>query len=203
MDGPIMSGLSAAADLLVLNLLTILCSLPIFTVGASLTALNVSCFHIIRQEGSSVVKGYFLAFRSNFKQGTFLGLLFLAAAALLYFDYLAALTYAPLFRIGIVAISILLLAVFEYAFALLSRYENTLSATLKNAAMLSVAYFPRTLLMLMFTIGFWLACITFLRIMGPVVLLFGISLPCYICCMLLGEVFRKLEEDQTENDTLS
>ena len=39
--------------------------------------------------------------------------------------------------------------------------------------------------------------------MGPVVLLFGISLPCYICCMLLGEVFRKLEEDQTENDTLS
>ena len=68
---------------------------------------------------------------------------------------------------------------------------------------LCVAYFPRTLLMLMFTIGFWLACITFLRIMGPVLLLFGISLPSYICCMLLGEVFRKLEEDQAENNTLS
>ena len=203
MDSPIMSGLSAAADLLVLNVLTILCSLPIFTIGAAITALNESCFHIIRQEGSSVARGYFRAFRSNFKKGTFLGLLFLVAAAFLYFDYLAALTYVPVFRVGIVAIAILLLAVFEYAFALLSRYENTLIATLKNAAMLSVAYFPRTLLMLMFTIGFWLACITFLRIMGPVILLFGISLPCYICCMLLGEVFRKLEENQTENDNLS
>ncbi|MBQ3372855.1 MAG: YesL family protein [Oscillospiraceae bacterium] len=203
MDGPIMSGLSAAADLLVLNILTILCSLPIFTIGAALTALDESCFHIIRQEGSSVVKGYFRSFRSNFKKGSLLGLIFLAAAILLYFDYLAAQTYAPLFRVGIFAISILLLAVFEYAFALLSRYENKLSATLKNAAMLCVAYFPRTLLMLMFTIGFWLACITFLRIMGPVLLLFGISLPSYICCMLLGEVFRKLEEDQAENNTLS
>ena len=203
MEGPIMTGLSAAADLLVLNLLTILCSLPIFTVGAAFTALNESCFHIIRQEGSSVVRGYFHAFRSNLKKGTFLGLLLLATAALLYLDYLAAMTYAPLFRVGIIAIAILLLAVFEYAFALLSRYENTLFATLKNAAMLSVAYFPRTLLMLMFTIGFWLACITFLRIMGPVILLFGISLPCYICCMLLGEVFRKLEENRTENDTIS
>lgn len=198
-----MSGLSAAADLLVLNILTILCSLPIFTIGAALTALDESCFHIIRQEGSSVVKGYFRSFRSNFKKGSLLGLIFLAAAILLYFDYLAAQTYAPLFRVGIFAISILLLAVFEYAFALLSRYENKLSATLKNAAMLCVAYFPRTLLMLMFTIGFWLACITFLRIMGPVLLLFGISLPSYICCMLLGEVFRKLEEDQAENNTLS
>lgn len=203
MDGPIMSGLSAAADLLVLNILTILCSLPIFTIGAALTALDESCFHIIRQEGSSVVKGYFRSFRTNFKKGSLLGLIFLAAAILLYFDYLAAQTYAPLFRVGIFAISILLLAVFEYAFALLSRYENKLSATLKNAAMLCVAYFPRTLLMLMFTIGFWLACITFLRIMGPVLLLFGISLPSYICCMLLGEVFRKLEEDQAENNTLS
>ena len=198
-----MSGLSAAADLLVLNILTILCSLPIFTIGAALTALDESCFHIIRQEGSSVVRGYFRSFRSNFKKGSLLGLIFLAAAILLYFDYLAAQAYVPLFRVGIFAISILLLAVFEYAFALLSRYENKLLATLKNAAMLAVAYFPRTLLMLMFTIGFWLACITFLRIMGPVLLLFGISLPCYICCMLLGEVFRKLEEDQAENNTTS
>ena len=203
MDGPIMSGLSAAADLLVLNVLTILCSIPIFTIGAALTALDESCFHIIRQEGSSVARGYFRSFRSNFKKGSLLGLIFLAAAILLYFDYLAAQTYVPLFRVGIAAIAILSLAIFEYAFALLSRYENTLFATLKNAVMLSVAYFPRTLLMLMFTIGFWLACITFLKIMGPVLLLFGISLPCYICCMLLGEVFRKLEEDQAENNTLS
>ena len=45
-----MSGLSAAADLLVLNLLAILCSLPIFTIGAAVTALDDVCFRMIRQE---------------------------------------------------------------------------------------------------------------------------------------------------------
>ena len=92
-----MSGLSAAADLLVLNLLAILCSLPIFTIGAAVTALDDVCFRMIRQEGSSVVRGYFHAFRANFKRGILLGLLFLAAAALLYFDYLAALAPLPCF----------------------------------------------------------------------------------------------------------
>ena len=174
-----MSGLSAAADLLVLNLLAILCSLPIFTIGAAVTALDDVCFRMIRQEGSSVVRGYFHAFRANFKRGILLGLLFLAAAALLYFDYLAALAYAPVFRVGIAAIAFLCLAFFSYAF------------------------FPRTLLMLMFTVGFWLACITFIRLMAPVLFLFGISLPCYVSCMLLGEVFRKLEEKNEENETQS
>ena len=120
-----MSGLSAAADLLVLNLLAILCSLPIFTIGAAVTALDDVCFRMIRQEGSSIVRGYFHAFRANFKKGTLLGLLFLAAVALLYFDYLAALAYAPVFRVGIAAIAFLCLAFFSYAFALLSRYENS------------------------------------------------------------------------------
>ena len=198
-----MSGLSAAADLLVLNLLAILCSLPIFTIGAAVTALDDVCFRMIRQEGSSIVRGYFHAFRANFKRGTLLGLLFLAAAALLYFDYLAALAYAPVFRVGIAAIAFLCLAFFSYAFALLSRYENALFDTLKNAVILAIGFFPRTLLMLMFTVGFWLACITFIRLMAPVLFLFGISLPCYVSCMLLGEVFRKLEEKNEENETQS
>ena len=190
-----MSGLSAAADLLVLNLLAILCSLPIFTIGAAVTALDDVCFRMIRQEGSSVVRGYFHAFRANFKRGILLGLLFLAAAALLYFDYLAALAYAPVFRVGIAAIAFLCLAFFSYA--------NSLFVTLKNAVILAIGFFPRTLLMLMFTVGFWLACITFIRLMAPVLFLFGISLPCYVSCMLLGEVFRKLEEKNEENETQS
>ena len=75
--------------------------------------------------------------------------------------------------------------------------------TLKNAVILAIGFFPRTLLMLMFTVGFWLACITFIRLMAPVLFLFGISLPCYVSCMLLGEVFRKLEDKNEENETQS
>ena len=65
-----------------------------------------------------------------------LQLLLLAAAAILFFDYMAALTYVPPLRLGIAAIAVILLAFSLYAFALLSRYENTLGRTLKNAAVL-------------------------------------------------------------------
>ena len=194
MDGPIMSGLAVAADLLLLNLLTLLCSLPIITIGAAFTAMYDQCIHIVRGEGSSVVKGYFQAFASNLKKGTIFGLILLAAAALLYFDYLAALAYIPFFRIGIVAISLIVLAVFQYIFALLARYENTVWGTIKNAAALAVGYFPRTLLMVMFTTGLWMAGLHFIRLMAPVLLMFGLSLPCYVSCLLLTEVFRNMEK---------
>ena len=40
LDSPLMQGLTKVADLLWLNILTIICSVPIVTIGASLTAMN-------------------------------------------------------------------------------------------------------------------------------------------------------------------
>lgn len=203
MDSPIMSALSVAADLLVLNVLTFLCSLPVVTVGASLTALNAVCIRMIRGEGSSVIKEYFRSFRQNFKNGMLFGLFLLVVTAVLWYDYRAAMTYAPLLRFGIAAIAILVLAVALYAFPLIARYEAPLRKTIQNAVLLTVGYFPRTLLMLMFTIGLWLAGFTFVRVLAPVLGMFGFSLPCYVCCLLLGAVFQKLEENEKETDSLS
>ena len=42
MDNPLMQALGILADLMVLNLLTIVCSLPVLTAGAALTALNAT-----------------------------------------------------------------------------------------------------------------------------------------------------------------
>ena len=194
MDNPVMSALGTAADLLILNLLTLLCCLPVVTAGAALTALNDLCIHLVRREEGSIVKGYFRSFRLNFKKGTLLGLLFLLAAALLYVDYLAALTYIPVMNVGIVALGLIVLALALYAFALLSRYENGLWATLKNAAALAVGFFPRTLMMLVFTVGLWLLGIHFVRWGAPVLLMFGFSLPAYMCALWLNGVFNKIEK---------
>lgn len=87
----------------------------------------------------------------------------------------------------------LLLAIGMYAFALLSRYENTVWGTLKNAVSLAIAFFPRTLGMVVFTLAFWLLALHFYQIGAPVLLLFGLSLPCYVGALLLKGVFEKLE----------
>ena len=194
MDNPVMRALAVAADLLAMNLLTLICFLPVITAGAGLTAMNDLTVHLAREEESYLVKPFLRSFKANFRQSTLLWLIFLAAAALLYFDYHAAAVYAPLLRYPIAGIGVLLLAVAMYAFALLSRYENTVFGTLKNAVSLAVGFFPRTLGMVVFTVAFWVAAIRFIRIGLPLLLLFGLSLPCYVCALLLKGVFEKLED---------
>ncbi len=193
-----MQGLSILADMIVLNLLTLLCSLPLVTAGVAMTALNDVVIRLIRQEGGSLVGAYFRAFRRNLKQGLIFGLLLLLAAGLLYFDYYAALAYLPPLRFGIAAIAVLVLGLAIYVFALMARYENTLLQTIKNAAALAIAYFPNTLGMLAFCLAFWLLCIRYVRWGAPALFMLGFSLPCYVCILLMQKMFGKLEEEKKE-----
>ena len=194
MDNPVMRALSVAADLLILNILTVICSLPIITMGAAFTAMNDVCIRIVRGEEGYIFKGFFRSFASNFKKGTLLGLVLIACALFLYYDYFAALTYIPQMRFGILAMAVILFAVCQYAFALLARYENTFGAMLKNAAALTVGYFPRTLIMVVFAVALWLLSLRFPQVGGPVLIMFGFSVPCYINALLLKGVFNKLDE---------
>ena len=196
MENPVMRALSTTADLIVLNLLTILCGLPVVTVGAALTALNTAAIKIVRGEETAPVKDYFRAFRVNFKKGTVLGLIFLLVFAVLIVDYLAAGNAVSILRPVIAAIALLVLMLGQYAFAMLARYENTLRGTLKNALLLSIGYFPRTLAMAVFAAALWLLAIQFLRYGAPILFLFGFSLPCYVTILLLRKVFDNLEKNR-------
>ena len=203
MDNPVMRALSAAADLIVLNFLALLCSLPLVTLGASWAALSETSLRLVRGEEGRISRDFFRAFRANLKKGIPLGLLFLLAAGLLYVDYLAALAYAPPLRVGIAALAILALGVSFYTFALLGHFENSIGGTLKNAAMLAVGYFPRTAGMLAFAVAMWLLCIKFWRLLLPVLVMLGLALPVYIAAIFFNDIFRKLEKSSEERETKS
>ena len=199
-DSPIMKALTIAADLLILNLLTMVLCIPIITMGPAVTAMNDIVIHIVRGEEGYTVKPYFQSFKANFKQGMILGLIPVAAAGILYLDYLAAQMYIPIMRAPIIAIGVIILAIAFYAFGMLARYENTLRGTMKNAAMLAVGNFPRTLFMVVCAVGLWLVCIHFYKFGIPILLLFGLSLPCYVNILLLNGIFRKLDGEEERED---
>ena len=194
MNNPVMRTLSTLADIVVLNLLTLLCSLPVITGGAALTALNDACIRLVRAEDNELARDYFRAFKANFKKATLAWLLFLAAALLLYLDYLAARTYVPPLRVGIFAIALIGLAIAFYFFPLLARYENTIKATFQNAVRLAIGFFPRTLVMVVFAVVFWLACVHWFSFGSLILLLVGLSLPVYLNAVLLIGVFEKIEK---------
>ena len=194
LDNPFMKALSTAADLILLNVLTVVMCLPIITAGGAITAMNSIVIRMVRNEESYIIKPFFRAFAANFKTGAVLSVILVIAAGFLYVDYLAALVYIPAMRAGIIAIGVILLAIAFYVFALNARYENKLKNTLKNASALAVGYFPRTLLMVLFTAALWVGCIHFYRFGVPILVLFGLSLPCYVNCLLMNPVFKSLDD---------
>ncbi len=193
MENPVMRALSAVADLIILNLLTLLCSLPVITAGAAIIAMNTVCLRIIRNEDGSMLKDYFRAFGKNLKKGILLWFLILICGALLVLDYFAARAYIQILCPVIAAMGVMVLTLSVYAFGLLARYENSLFGTLKNAVFLSIGFFPRTLVMMVFSLVFWLLSIQFIRFGAPILLMFGLSLPCYVCILLMNPIFLKLE----------
>ena len=70
-DGKLAGFLNALGNLIVLNILTLICSIPIFTFGASMTALYTMVMRMARKEDGKIISEYFKAFQwLIFKQAT-------------------------------------------------------------------------------------------------------------------------------------
>ena len=199
MDNPLMKALSIAADLILLNLLTILLCLPVVTIGPAVTAMNDIVIRIVRGEEGYIIQPYFKAFKANLKRGMLFSLILAAAGGILYLDYLVLMAYYPDLKVVVFAIAVIVLVIFIYVFGLQARYENTFRNTFKNALILAIVNFPRTLAMVVCTVGLWVLCITFYQFGIPILLLMGFSMPCYVNILLLNGVFRKLEGEESDD----
>lgn len=141
-------GMEKVGDLLLVNLLFVLCSLPVVTIGASATAMYYVLGRIRRQEGT-VTKDFFRSFRENFWQATlYWGMLLLTALALYWNFHLISGWTGTLYSVMMV----LLILVSWFAaswgsivFPLLSRFNNTPAAMARNAGVLVFAVPLRTL----------------------------------------------------------
>lgn len=150
-DSPVLQVLNRFASLVVLNLLCLCTSIPIFTIGASVTALYDVVFRMDGDWEHKNTAAFFRAFRKNFRQSTLLWLLFLL---LMIASIVNAMIFSNMggtvgFLLFLLSLAVLCnsLLILGYVFPLLSQFENTVGNTLKNAALLSIANLPRTLLM--------------------------------------------------------
>jgi uncharacterized membrane protein YesL len=151
-DGPLYRFLSRFWDVIKLNFLWLIFSLPVVTFGASTAAAFSVTLKMVDDQEGYIFRDFWKAFRENLKQGSLLGLLFLAALYSVYLDAqitAAALRYEGLFLAGTLIIAAVFGVPFVYAFALQARYENTIFRTLSNSRRLCFRYFLRTLLMVL------------------------------------------------------
>ncbi len=158
MDSPLMRFLTKIADLMVLNILFCVTSIPLITIGASWTALYSVTLKMVRDEEGSVSRSYFRSFRQNFRQATLLWLGVLVVLTLLVLDIrvlngMAGGTAPGLLRVGVEILALLGIMVLQYLFPSLARFEASLADTLKNACMMALAHLPKTALMTAAAVG--------------------------------------------------
>lgn len=197
-DSPFMSGLNKMADMMILNLVTLVCCLPVITAGAALTALHYVSLKLVRNEETYILKQFFKSFTQNFKQATVIWLIKLLIAFLFVIDYKIAVdsqVSLPFWVvIGLFAVTIIVFALGLHAFPLLAKFDNTVLATIKNSVLVGMLIFPKTIVMVIC----W--AVPVIIVAGfpevwPIVILFGFSAPALVMALLYNKTFKKFEPE--------
>ena len=199
-DSPLMSFLTRLADLVILNLLWLVCCVPVVTIGASTTAM----YHVLRhlQDGgvTSITRDFFQSFKSDFKQATlvYLVLLIPTVAVVMNAWILSGQSsdVVPVYVRAIWMVSVLLLTfVVSFVYPVMAYFDDTVWKTLRTAAVLAVAKLPRTILIsilnLLPIIVMFVSFAFFLQ-SSIFWLLIGGSLIGYLNMLILKPVFKKL-----------
>lgn len=150
-DSPFLDALTRALDILLINILTIVCSAPIVTANAALVAANRVMQDMIYDTDPHYYRTFIRSFQESLKQSILSGVLFAGVSAVLLCDlfwiYRKASGTVGILLYLLLAIMILLaVSVFSHLHLLMARYDNSLRHHLFNAFALSIANPIRTLL---------------------------------------------------------
>lgn len=134
-------------DIFMLNVMFVLCSIPIVTIGASLCALYAVSIKMVNREEGSITKSFLREFKRNFKQGTAAWFIVVLACVAIWGEifYMANFTgmLTRVYTVVVVLEIVALALVLPFLFPLIARYENTLWNTFRNAFLLSVSNFGK------------------------------------------------------------
>ena len=188
-----------------LNLLWMVCSLPVFTAGAATAALYDVTLRLAREEEPPLTARFFKAFRENFRQATILWLILLGVGALLGADgYIlyrlskgttgVVPTVCTLALALIIAAAIAYVIVLLYVFPLVASVKNTNWAMLKNALLIGIHYLFCTILVFAIHFAMFFAVVA----IYPPLIIFGEGLCALLSSYLLGKVIRACSYDPAE-----
>lgn len=201
-DNPVMRFLGKLGNAIYLNLLWMICCIPIFTAGAATTALFHTCRRMIREQGTGLTGDFFSSFKTNFKQSTLVWLILLGIGAVLAADgyILFHLRFAHSFWTFLFAVlivgTVVYFIVLMYIFPLMANFTNTIPAMFRNSLMIGMRFLLCTALMAAIYLGMGYLIV---RIFTPALFL-GEGVAVLFCSWLLENILLQLEEKASGPD---
>lgn len=186
-------------DLIWLNILVIVCMLPVVTMGAALSAMHYILLKIYRNEEGNITSSFFKAFRNNFKQATAISLICSAAIYLLIISTgIAVSLQMGGLKYLLIVVLVLICGVWNWSLIFQSRYQNTVPKTIGLGAMALMAHPLRTVLMtILFLLPIALLLVGIENFI--IVILVGFTMPGFIQVAVYQSVFQKLETPREQN----
>ena len=199
LDSPFMVFLSNLVDVIILNIICLICCIPIVTIGPSITAMHFVALKMAKNENVYTVKTFFRAFKDNFKQSFIIWISFLVITIVCILDFKMLQTMGmsenKIFGIIIGTIYLFVCLTAMYTFPIMSRFENTLSQTVKNAFFMCILNFGKTIVMaVVYIVPFVLLPLGINMIAA--FLMLGLSGPAYINSYIWKSIFKKYEPEE-------
>lgn len=189
-NNPFWSSMNTVFDLFILNLLWVICCIPIVTIGPATAALFYALIERLRSGGAGyIVSDFKHSFFKNMKQGIKLSLPFTLVEIFLLLDmYLCYHAGRGIFSFFLFFFGIVLFFVAAtelYALPLLGKFERTNKEILIWAFTLTIKHFGTTIMM-MGTIAFlmWLCHII------PALLFIAFGMAAQFCATMLATIFK-------------
>lgn len=201
-DTPAVRILRLLADLLAVNLLVLLCFIPIVPAGAAFSAMYAVLMERERTGTVSVLKIFYTGLKTGFLRGTAFAGIFLALLIVAATDVFFGLTNTGMMQTVYIAVGVLLgmigLVVFTLPFAQQAVFRNSLKGILKNSLLLAVSMPGKSLLMwaawiIPYALAVWMPDVFVIRF-GFIYLMFGLSGPAWVTVKLANQMFQKVEK---------
>ncbi|MCR5419947.1 MAG: YesL family protein [Lachnospiraceae bacterium] len=210
LDSPFVQFMNKVADLMWLNILFVLCCIPLITIGNSITSMYYVTLKMVKNEESYITKSFFKSFKQNFVQAVIIWLIFIIAGGVIFVDYriisgqmginLVSGTLKSVMQVLFIALFIFYVFTFTFVFPLLSKFDNTIKNTIKNALYMSIRHFPVTLACIALFI-IMLLLLYYIPVMSVLSLLLLFSLFAYISSLMFVRVFEIYIPKDSSEDT--
>ena len=189
--------MSKVADLCILNIICVVCCIPVITAGASITAMYYVTLKMVRNEEAYIIRSFFKSFKQNFKQATIINLIMLLIGLVLYVDLNVSKAMqggaGQIFQVIFMAFGLIYFILFLYVYPVLARFYNTIKNTIKNALFMAIRHFPYTVVMVIIAVcPLLLLLVKSYQIQSTLFVLFllmGFALIAYCNSYFLAKIF--------------
>lgn len=195
-EGKLTRFLNRLGDLIWLNVLTMVFSIPVVTAGAAVTAMYQVSLRMVKNEEGGIGASFLRGFRENFRQSTLIWLIGGGLSAFLALDIRllgrVSYSFAQPYKILLFVLLLFVLMFTIFSLVTAARFENTLKNTIKNGVLFCVSHIFKSILMFAVMASPLLLLAASNRFLSVIVLI-GVSGPGYLCSVYFRALFQDFE----------